>query len=277
MFFEKRPPDGFGVRSALLFARKDNGRGYGETSLGYALFAETISVSIGLEVNERSNSRGVLVMYAEHSVSAVENRTTNASSKRAGKPAALAKFEFASRMFDAGSAFGRMWTLESTLLPPGINQMYSTGSSPSGKSMMFHSSEAKRWKSMFADIVARAGNGLGEGPCCAGLYLFVPANFDTDNRLKMLNDAVQGTVVSNDKVFHRSVQYKTNAGARADKRFLYVAAPMDGFSKLIELFDSISSTFDTNGELKRELRGLVGNRLDELMESFGARLRARSV
>lgn len=199
------------------------------------------------------------------------------------------KFDFAVRTFDESSEYGKMWSLESSLLPPGVNQMYKIGRMPvrgketgerSWRSSFILSDEAKLWKNTFFSIVSAAGKNaaLGNGPFCAGLYLFVPFNFDADNRLKMLNDVIQGSVMSNDKLIQRSVQFKTVAGSKEDKRFLYIVAPVENFHSLVSFMGEISKYFEApDGKLKKELKSGVGEKIENFLSSLGARKKARSM
>lgn len=208
---------------------------------------------------------------------------------------------FVVRTFGEDSPCGKMWCLESSLLPPGVNQMYKTGRLPvsvskrgtsdfSGpglpatadkwRSALFLSNEAKVWKNTFLSFLPSAGKGvdLGEGPFCAGLYLFVPLNFDADNRLKMLNDIVQGIVVKNDKLIQRSVQFKTVSGNGEDKRFLYCLAPMENFHKMVGFLEGLSEVFESqDGRLKKEMKKCVEHTVDDHCRLLGASDKMRSV
>lgn len=165
------------------------------------------------------------------------------------------------------------WGIMSDTLPPGVNQMYNVGIGqgsdasaadgilvpPSGpgpagagrnkgkrKASFYLSSKASQWKNTVGETIRRSSFGYtpGEGPYCSFLHLFVFDNYDTDNRLKLMNDTLQGAIISNDKSIRRSAQLKTVVRKRADIGFMYFIAQRRNFDSLFSVFSGFADRIE---------------------------------
>lgn len=158
----------------------------------------------------------------------------------------------------------------SDTLPPGVNQMYNVGISDSSaaagaavrqgaavsgtagknrgkrKASFYLSSKASQWKNTVGETIRRSSFGYtpGEGPYCSFLHLFVFDNYDTDNRLKLMNDTLQGAIISNDKSIRRSAQLKTVVRKRADIGFMYFIAQRKNFDSLFSVFSGFADRIE---------------------------------
>ena len=150
-----------------------------------------------------------------------------------------------------------LWGFLSDTLPPGVNQMYATGSigpktgggfGKQGKqrSTFFLTSVAKEWKKTVGETVVRASwpGKIYDCPCCALFHLFVFSNYDTDNRLKLMNDTLEGAYIVNDKKISRSAQFKTIVRKRPDIGFVYCLAPRESFPLLLSSFSRFADTLE---------------------------------
>lgn len=145
------------------------------------------------------------------------------------------------------------WAALSDTLPPGVNQMYSVGLLPGGankgtgkksRAAFFLSSRATNWKNTTGAVLRSSSACPKKGPWCSFLHLFVFENYDTDNRLKLLNDTIQGSVIENDREIRRSSQAKTVVRKKADLAFLYFLAPQRDFTLLFPLFSAFTDRME---------------------------------
>lgn len=175
---------------------------------------------------------------------------------------------------------GQWWGIMSDCLPPGVNQMYNVAhiagreevpgeKNKKGRAAFFLSSRASQWKKTVGSIILQSASGTAaEGPYCSMLHLFVFENYDMDNRLKLINDSLQGAVITNDKKIRRSVQMKTVVRKRADIGFIYFIAPQESFAFLLSSFEDFADRLEQeNGELRKEYEKKVHEEIIRFLDT----------
>lgn len=180
----------------------------------------------------------------------------------------------------------KIWILHSDSLPPGVNQMYKTGVKSStnvntgneeNHSVFFNSETAKMWKnSLGAIIPLSVGKNIpfidSENERYGSFFWFsMFANYDADNKMKILNDSAQKFVIVNDKHIVRSSQYKTIVSKRTDIGFFYAVTDIDTYNETREKIENFifGKVSDMNGNLLENKKEKTNASMIELCETLG--------
>ncbi len=154
-----------------------------------------------------------------------------------------------------------VWGIVSNELPVSVDGMYrvisrnhasSTFTCGKNKYMSVGlTPKAKKWKQKMQHIAALSSPSkpfLGEGPYCSFLFLGVFANNDTDNRLKILNDSLEKTVISNDKRIKKSLQYKTIVKKQVDIGYFFLISQRMNFQLLFQRMERLEENVNKGFE-----------------------------
>jgi|JTFN01.1.fsa_nt_gb hypothetical protein len=158
-----------------------------------------------------------------------------------------------------------VWGIVSSELPVSVDGMYrvisrnhaSTTCEKNKYMSVGLTPKAKKWKQKMQHLAALTSPSkpfLGEGPYCSFLFLGVFANNDTDNRLKILNDSLEKTVISNDKRIKKSLQYKTIVRKQVDIGYFFLISQRTNFQFLFQRMErfeeNVTGGFEDTGFLK---------------------------
>ena len=175
-----------------------------------------------------------------------------------------------------------LWIMTSDKLSPSVNRMYKAcaraDKNGTPKGVMYASKEATAWKKTYGELIRlSAGKRTLEPPYFGCAAFFVFENYDTDNRLKILNDALQGSVIVNDKKIVVSSQFKVTVSKKQDLGFAYVVGRAEkAEEERGRMLAFILGITDGRGNVLPELSGKVRLEAEVWAAGSGAALKLRS-
>jgi hypothetical protein len=175
-----------------------------------------------------------------------------------------------------------VWGILSNELPVSVDGMYRVISRNHASSVREKNKymsvgltpEARRWKQKMQHLAALTSPSkpfLGEGPYCSFLFLGVFANNDTDNRLKILNDSLEKTVISNDKRIKKSLQYKTIVRKQVDIGYFFLISQRANFSFLFQQMEILEKKVEQGFEDTHFL-ATISSYIDVLFSEMSIRI-----